>query len=73
MLLVDLDLGEIGVVRQVQNEPGAKLRFDIEAANRAGMTSVLYLQENNRDYAGDADLVFSHFDELATWLPPLAR
>jgi HAD superfamily hydrolase (TIGR01509 family) len=48
-------------------------RFDIEAANRAGMTSVLYLQENNRDYAGDADLVFSHFDELATWLPPLAR
>ncbi len=48
-------------------------RFDIEAANRAGMTSVLYLQEKNRDYASDADLVFDHFDELAEWLPPLTR
>ena len=47
-------------------------RFDIEAAKRAGMMAVLYLQDKNRDYADDADLVFSHFDELARWLPPAA-
>ena len=44
-------------------------RFDIEAAKRAGMTAVLSLQDKNRDYADEADLVFSHFDELAEWLP----
>ena len=48
-------------------------RFDIEAARRAGMTAVLYLQDRNRDYAGDADLVFSHFDQLADWLAPPLR
>jgi HAD superfamily hydrolase (TIGR01509 family) len=48
-------------------------RFDIEAAKRAGMTAVLYLQDKNRHYADDADLVFSHFDELAHWLVPGER
>lgn len=48
-------------------------RFDIEAAKRAGMPAVLYLQDKNRDYAAEADLVFSHFDELARWLPPTAQ
>jgi HAD superfamily hydrolase (TIGR01509 family) len=44
-------------------------RFDLEAARRARMTSVLYLQEGNRDYADLADVVFSAFDELAALLP----
>ena len=44
-------------------------RFDLEAACRANMTSVLFLQDNNRDYADTADVVFSHFDELGQLLP----
>jgi len=44
-------------------------RFDLEAARRANMTSVLFLQDGNRDYAEMADVVFSHFDELAKLLP----
>lgn len=44
-------------------------RFDLEAARRASMTSVLYLQDDNQDYADLADVVFSHFDELANLLP----
>lgn len=43
-------------------------RFDLEAAHRANMTSVLFLQNDNRDYADMADVVFSHFDELANLL-----
>lgn len=48
-------------------------RFDIEAARRAGMRAVLYLQDKNREYADEADLVFRHFDELARWLPGSVR
>ena len=44
-------------------------RFDLEAARRANMTSVLFLQDGNRDYAEMADVAFSHFDELAKLLP----
>ena len=40
-------------------------RFDLEAARSANMTSILFLQHDNRDYADTADIVFSHFDELA--------
>ncbi|MEP4484611.1 MAG: HAD family hydrolase [Halioglobus sp.] len=40
-------------------------RYDLEAARRANMTSVLFLQDSNGDYADMADIVFSHFDELA--------
>ena len=43
-------------------------RYDLEAAQRAKMTSVLYLQDNNQDYAELADVVFSHFDVLADLL-----
>ena len=43
-------------------------RFDIEAAKHAGMHSALYLQDKNRDYADEADLRFTHFDELPTLL-----
>ena len=44
-------------------------KFDIEAARGAGMTAVLYLQSDNGAFAANADLVFSHFDQLAEWLP----
>ena len=43
-------------------------RFDMEAARRANMTSVLFLQGENRVYAKLADVVFSHFDELSAML-----
>jgi len=43
-------------------------RFDLEAAYRANMTSVLFLQDDNRDYVGQADIAFSHFNELARML-----
>ena len=45
-------------------------RFDLEAAQRAGMASGLYLQTDNRDYAHLADYAFEHFDRLMEWLPP---
>lgn len=48
-------------------------RFDLEAAQRAGMTAVLYLQPDNASYADQADLVISHFDELLKLLPLPAR
>ncbi len=47
-------------------------QFDIKAAARAGMRSVLYLQEKNADYAHEADHVFDHFDQLSALLD-LAR
>ena len=43
-------------------------RFDMEAARSAGMTAVLYLQADNLAYAEQADLAFSHFEELNAWL-----
>jgi HAD superfamily hydrolase (TIGR01509 family) len=66
--------GLLQLARRWQLPPAAlayvgDFRFDIEAARRAGMTAVLYLQDRNRDYADNADLAFSHFDELAQWLP----
>jgi HAD superfamily hydrolase (TIGR01509 family) len=44
-------------------------RFDLEAAQRAGMSAILYLQPDNAGYASGADLVISHFDELLELLP----
>ena len=44
-------------------------RFDLEAAAAAGMVSVLYLQDRNREFAPGADHVIGHFEELRAWLP----
>ncbi len=45
-------------------------RFDLEAAERAGMASGLYLQTDNRAYAHLADYAFERFEHLLEWLPP---
>lgn len=39
-------------------------RYDIEAANNAGMRSCLFAPQEIPDYAHQADLVIRHFDEL---------
>lgn len=39
--------------------------FDLQAAANAGMTSCLYLNAFNSQFATDADWVISHFDELS--------
>lgn len=44
-------------------------RFDLEAARNAGMMAVLYAQQAGNPDAELADLVFSHFDQLAALLP----
>ncbi|WP_417593899.1 HAD family hydrolase [Oceanospirillum sp.] len=41
-------------------------RYDIEAANNAGMHSCLFAPEELPDYAHQADQVIRHFDELTT-------
>ncbi|WP_440056347.1 HAD family hydrolase (plasmid) [Pseudoalteromonas sp. T1lg65] len=38
--------------------------YDVEAANQADMLSCLYVPNELPDYAAQADVVFSHFDEL---------
>jgi HAD superfamily hydrolase (TIGR01509 family) len=43
-------------------------RFDLEAAERAGMVSVLYLQDDNASYAHLADRSFQHFNQLQSVL-----
>ncbi|GAA0853074.1 HAD-IA family hydrolase [Aliiglaciecola litoralis] len=42
--------------------------YDVQAANRAGMLSCLYAPNGVPDYADQADIVFSDFAQLATWL-----
>ncbi|PLW82779.1 phosphatase [Kineobactrum sediminis] len=44
-------------------------RFDLEAARNAGMLAVLYAEQSGGDDEHLADLVFSHFDQLAELLP----
>ena len=56
----DIQAGELAYI--------GDFRFDIEAANRAGMRSVLYLQDKNRSYAAKAALCFEHFEELEALL-----
>ncbi len=41
-------------------------RYDVEAANNAGVQACLYAPETEPDYAHLADLVIEHFDELIT-------
>ena len=43
-------------------------RYDVEAANNAGMHSCLYAPDEQPDYAHQADLVIRHFDELTQQL-----
>lgn len=43
-------------------------RYDVEAANNAGMRSCLYAPDTLPDYAHEADLVIRHFDELTVQL-----
>lgn len=43
-------------------------RYDVEAANNAGMRSCLYAPQTLPDYAHQADLVIRHFDELTAHL-----
>jgi len=40
-------------------------RYDVEAANNAEMISCLYAPAEQPDYAHTADLVITHFDQLA--------
>lgn len=42
--------------------------FDLQAAASAGMHSILYLQDRNEAYAGEADYVLEHFNQLPTLL-----
>ncbi len=44
-------------------------RFDIEVAENANMYSCLYLNQYNRAYAGEADWVIEHFDQLTEAFP----
>ncbi|RJG48158.1 HAD family hydrolase [Motilimonas pumila] len=39
-------------------------KYDVDAANNAGMLSCLYCPGALPSYSGDADIVISHFDEL---------
>lgn len=43
-------------------------RYDVEAANNAGMHSCLFAPEELPDYAHQADQVIRHFDELTNLL-----
>ncbi|WP_368737586.1 HAD family hydrolase [Oceanospirillum sediminis] len=43
-------------------------RYDVEAANNAGMVSCLYAPEVRPDYASQADMMVTHFDDLAEQL-----
>ncbi len=46
-------------------------RYDVEAANNAGMHSCLYAPDELPDYAHQADQVIRHFDELTTSIKAL--
>ncbi|OOV86760.1 HAD family hydrolase [Oceanospirillum linum] len=46
-------------------------RYDVEAANNAGMHSCLYAPDELPDYAHQADQVIRHFDELTATLKSL--
>lgn len=43
-------------------------RYDIEAANNAGMKSCLYAPNGKPDYAHQADWIVAHFDEIVSAL-----